>query len=164
TRRVGHDKGAPRRREIPIGHVDGDALLAFGLQAIEQQGKIDFPPGSAVLFRIAFECGTLVIENKFLLVEQAADQRRLAVVDRAASQKPQRRARIGAVAARSFFLGCGGRGAAHQKYPSRFFFSIEPASSWSMRRPCRSELVESRISAMMASSVSAADGTAPVNG
>jgi hypothetical protein len=42
--RVGHDESAPRRGKIAIGDVDGDALLALGLQAIEQQGEIDIPP------------------------------------------------------------------------------------------------------------------------
>ena len=41
-----------------------------------------------------------------------------------------------------------------QKYPSRFFFSIEPASSVSISRPWRSDVVEAFISAMISSSVS----------
>ena len=52
----------------------------------------------------------------------------------------------------------------HQKYPSCFFFSIEPAESWSMTRPCRSEVVVSNISWMIAVSVSASDSTAAVSG
>ena len=52
----------------------------------------------------------------------------------------------------------------HQKYPSRFFFSIEEASSESMRRPWRSEVVDLRISAMMSRSVSASDSIAPLSG
>ena len=34
-----------------------------------------------------------------------------------------------------------GRRLASQKYPSRFFCSIDPASSWSITRPCRSEFL-----------------------
>ena len=41
----------------------------------------------------------------------------------------------------------------HQKYPSCFFFSIEPALSKSMIRPCRSDVVASSISWMMSVSV-----------
>ena len=114
--------------EIPIGDVDGDALLALGFQAVEQQGEIDVRSGGAVFLRIALERGQMIVEDEVLLVEQTADQGRLAVVDRAAGQEAQGRARIGAIAALER-VGGDGRGTAHQKYPSRFFFSIDPASS-----------------------------------
>ncbi len=99
ARRIGDDEGAPRRREIAIGDVDGDALLALGFQAVEQQGEIDVRSVGAVFFRIAFECGQMIVENEILFVEQAADQGRFAVVDRPAGQKAQGRARIGVSAA-----------------------------------------------------------------
>ena len=51
-----------------------------------------------------------------------------------------------------------------QKYPSCFFFSIDAALSWSITRPCRSELVVSSISWMIAGSVSARLSIAPVSG
>src|SRR3546814_2410669 len=38
---VGHDELAPRSTEITIGHVDGDALLALGFEAIDQQRVIE---------------------------------------------------------------------------------------------------------------------------
>ena len=38
---IGDDEFAARSREIAIGDVDGDALLAFGAQAIGEQGEID---------------------------------------------------------------------------------------------------------------------------
>ena len=44
------------------------------------------------------------------------------------------------------------------------FFSIEPAESWSMTRPCRSELVVSSISWITCGNVSAVLSTAPVSG
>jgi hypothetical protein len=40
ARRIGDDEGAPRRGEIAVGNVDGDALLTFGLEAIDQQREI----------------------------------------------------------------------------------------------------------------------------
>lgn len=52
----------------------------------------------------------------------------------------------------------------HQKYPSSFFFSIDAPGSWSITRPCRSELVVTSISAMIFSSESASDSMAPVSG
>jgi len=45
----------------------------------------------------------------------------------------------------------------HQKYPSRFFFSIEAFSSLSISRPWRSEVRALSISLTMASSVLAED-------
>src|SRR3546814_14574080 len=40
-RAVGHDELAPRSTEITIGHVDGDALLALGFEAIDQQRVLE---------------------------------------------------------------------------------------------------------------------------
>ena len=39
--RVRNDEFAPRGRKIAVSHVNGDALLAFGTQAIRDQRKID---------------------------------------------------------------------------------------------------------------------------
>ena len=41
ARRVGDDEFPPRRREIAIGDVDGDLLLALGLQPVDQQREIE---------------------------------------------------------------------------------------------------------------------------
>ena len=89
--RVGDDERAARGREIAIGDVDGDALLALGLEPVDQQREIDVVAGRAVLLRIAFERRELIVEDQLLLVEQPADQGRLAVVDRAAGEQAQRR-------------------------------------------------------------------------
>ena len=51
--RVGDDERARRRREIAIGDVDGDALLALGFEAVDQQREIDVLAGRAVLLGIA---------------------------------------------------------------------------------------------------------------
>ncbi len=40
ARRVGDDEAPPRRREIAVADVDGDALLAFRLQAVDQAREI----------------------------------------------------------------------------------------------------------------------------
>ncbi len=37
---VGDDELAPRRGEVPVGHVDRDALLALGAQAVGEQGQV----------------------------------------------------------------------------------------------------------------------------
>jgi hypothetical protein len=37
---VGDDELAPRRREVAVGDVDGDALLALGPQAVGEQRQV----------------------------------------------------------------------------------------------------------------------------
>src|SRR5690606_41199542 len=55
--------------------------------------------------------------------------------------------------------------AAHQKYPSCFFFSIPaPPASLSIARPCRSLVVVSSISCTTSGSVAAVLSIAPVSG
>ncbi len=39
-RRIGDDELAARGREIAVGHVDGDLLLAFRLQPIDEQREV----------------------------------------------------------------------------------------------------------------------------
>ncbi|MNH29304.1 hypothetical protein D3C79_895290 [compost metagenome] len=40
-RGVGHDKFAVCRGEETVGHIDGDALLSFCCEPIDQQGEVD---------------------------------------------------------------------------------------------------------------------------
>src|SRR5690606_34504563 len=110
----------------------------------------------------------LILEDQPRVVEQAPDQGRLAIIDRAAGEEAQHRL---ALLLRQVASDVGRNGPRcrnimqhGQKYPSRFFFSIEPASSRSMSRPWRSEVRVLSISATTASSVSASDSTAPVSG
>ena len=49
--RIGDDEGAARGREKAIGDVDGDALLALGLEPVDQQREIDIVAGGAVTCR-----------------------------------------------------------------------------------------------------------------
>src|ERR1700737_436538 len=54
SRCIGNDEFPPRSGEITVGHVDGDALLAFRAQAVCEQRKIDWPRGTvdaALLYR-----------------------------------------------------------------------------------------------------------------
>ena len=59
--------------------VDGDALLAFGDQAIGQQRQVEALGAAAAAGRL--DRHQLVARDRLRLVEQAADQRTLAVVD-----------------------------------------------------------------------------------
>ena len=78
--RVGDDEVALRGGEVAVGHVDGDALLAFGAQAIGQQRQVHL--AVAVAATGARHCRQLVFEHRLGVVQQSADERALAVVDR----------------------------------------------------------------------------------
>ena len=84
--RVGDDELAQRGREIAIRDVDGDALLALGDEAVGQERQVQ---RRAALLRCALDGGKLVGQDRLGVVEQAADQRALAVVDAARGQEPQ---------------------------------------------------------------------------
>jgi hypothetical protein len=79
-RRVCADEAAAVRREIPISHVDRDALLALGHEAVQQQGVVD---GAAAAADLGIEQQRLLLVGieQLGIIEQMADQRRLAVVD-----------------------------------------------------------------------------------
>ena len=104
TGRIGDDEAAGFGREIAPGDVDGDALLALGGQPVEQQREIERLALGAVAARVGGERFELVVEQQAAIVEQPADQGRLAVVDAAAGDEPEQRLRA-AVGRR---LGPGG--------------------------------------------------------
>ena len=110
-RRVGDDERALSGREIAITDIDRDLLLAFGLETVEQQGEVDRLPGRSECLRILFERAQLIGEDTPGVIEQAADQRGLAVVDRTAGQKPQQVL----LADPADLCICALRGSGHQK-------------------------------------------------
>ncbi|MND74614.1 hypothetical protein D3C80_662110 [compost metagenome] len=161
---VGDDELALVGGEEAIGDIDGDALFALGGQAIHQQGEVEFLALGAELLGVGLELAELVLEEDFRFIEQAPDQGALAVVDAAAGDEAQQllvlllfQVGFQVVAER-----CGN--SVHQKYPSCFFFSMEPAESLSIRRPWRSEVRLTSISPMIAGRLSASLSMAPVNG
>ena len=91
SRRVGHDELAGLGREEPVGDVDGDALFAFGGEAIDQEREVELAALCADLLRVGFERGEVVLEDELGLVQEAPDQCALAVVDRAAGDETQQR-------------------------------------------------------------------------
>jgi hypothetical protein len=82
---VGNDELARLGGEVAVGHVDGDALLALGLQAVGEQRQVDRVAGRAALQHVE-----LVGEDGLAVEQQAADQGGLAVVDRAGGEKSER--------------------------------------------------------------------------
>ena len=135
---------AVQQRHVPVGHVDGDALLALGLQPVGEQRVVDLPhrdrrPGAT------HGPGQLegVLGHGVGVGQKATDQGRLAVIDAAAGDQSDE---------------------AHQKYPSTFFASIDAPPSPSIIRPARSDCREPSISAITSSSVAAGDSMAALSG
>jgi hypothetical protein len=91
ARGIGNDETPPLRGEEAVGDVDGNALLALRLQAIDQQREIEIAAGGAGHLALRLQRGELVVKQHFRIVEQPADQRALAVIDAAAGDKAQRR-------------------------------------------------------------------------
>ena len=79
--RVGEDELAPRGREVAVGDVDRDALLALGPQAVGEQREVD-RAGGAVLRRL-LDRVHLVLVDRPRVVQQPPDQRALPIVDAA---------------------------------------------------------------------------------
>ena len=87
ARRVGELEAAPRGDERAVGDVDRDPLLALGAQAVGEQREVDVAVAAAL--RGLLDVLELVGEDLLRVEEQAADQRRLAVVDRARGDEPE---------------------------------------------------------------------------
>jgi len=132
---VGDDEAAPRGREVAPGHVDRDALLALGLEAIDHKRKVEASAGGAVRAAVALERGEVVLMDAARVMQQPPDERALAVVDASAGDEAQQLLRLVALHVLADCLALPQRGGRHQKYPSRFFSSMLPDWSWSISRP-----------------------------
>src|SRR5690606_4201847 len=171
--RVGDDELALGSGEEAVSDVDRDALLALRFQPVDQRREIDVLTCRPMFARIALERGKLILEDQLGVVEKPADQCRLAIVYRSTGEEAQECLVLLLGEIGADILHLGGLGSGHslfgnivhdQKYPSRFFFSMEPASSRSIRRPWRSDVRAVSISATIPSSVSASESIAPVSG
>jgi len=90
-------------------------LFALGFQSVEQQREVEIAAGGAVAAGVARERPLMIFEQELCVVEQPADERRLAVVDRTAGEETQMAAlarRLGLQVPRFRFSASGG---AHQK-------------------------------------------------
>jgi hypothetical protein len=82
--------------EVAVGDVDRDALLALGAQSVGQQGEVDVAVATPA--RGLLDVLELVLEDRLRVVQEAADEGGLAVVDRAGGGEADelgRRARDG---------------------------------------------------------------------
>jgi hypothetical protein len=93
ARRVGDDELARWRGEVAVGHVDGDALLALGLQAVGEQAQVEGRCAFALRLAAAgfgVQVVELIGQDRLAVVQQAADQRAFAVIDAAGCEKTER--------------------------------------------------------------------------
>ena len=84
---VRDDELAARGREVAVGDVDRDALLALGAQAVGQQGEV-----GVVVAAVAADLldrRQLVAEQRLGVVQQPPDEGALAVVDGARRREPE---------------------------------------------------------------------------
>jgi hypothetical protein len=80
--------------EVTVGDVDRDPLFALGAQAVGQERQVQVAVTAAL--GGAGDLRELVLEDRLGVVQEPADQRRLAVVDRPGGGDPQQ---FGALAA-----------------------------------------------------------------
>ena len=88
ARGISDDELAMRCREVTIGHIDRDTLLAFGAEAISKVCEIDLSAAGDV--GGALEGLDLVLHEGLGVVEKASDQGRLAVINGSASVEAEK--------------------------------------------------------------------------
>ena len=132
TGRVGDDELALGRCEIPVGNVDRDPLLPLRLKAIHQERQVHPVALRAGGLAVPADGVQLILVDQFGIMQQPPDQRALAIIDTAAGEKAQDSLALvllEVVADVAAAFGQLRSGARHQKYPSRFFCSIDPDTS-----------------------------------
>ncbi len=82
--RVGDDEAAAGGLEGAVRDIDGDALFAFVLQAVHEQGQVGGGALGAVAAGVLFHHPHLVRRHLAAVVENPPDERALAVVHAAA--------------------------------------------------------------------------------
>ncbi len=86
---VGEDERALAGGEVAVGHIDRDALLALGAQAVGEQREVEVAVRESALGRGALHLLELVGQDRLRVVQQPPDERRLAVVDGARRGEPE---------------------------------------------------------------------------
>lgn len=86
---IGDDEFAFVGRKEAIGDINRDALFAFGLKPVEQQGEIDLAALGADLAAIGFKSGKLILEDQFGIPKQTANQGRFAIINAATRDEAQ---------------------------------------------------------------------------
>ena len=89
TRRIGNQKPAPGGGEVPVRYIDRDSLLSLGLQAVRQQREVQ-RSGRPVHSAIAQGLHVVVMDG-MCVVQEPADQGRLAVIHASCRREAQQR-------------------------------------------------------------------------
>ena len=85
---VGNDELASIGAEVAIGHVNGDTLLALGLQSVKQQGIVNLScTGIAHPLAVALQGGELVLIEFLAVEKQTSNQRALSIIDTARGEQ-----------------------------------------------------------------------------
>jgi hypothetical protein len=87
ARRIGQDERPLRRREVAVRHVDRDALLALGAQAVDEEREIG--RRETLVDRGAFDGVDVVSEDGLRVEEETSDECGFSVVDAAGRREAQ---------------------------------------------------------------------------
>ncbi len=87
---IGDDELPLGRREVAICHVDRNALLPLGLEAIGQERGVEPTACGAMLDRVFLDGCEGVLVDHLRLIEQHANERTLAVIHTAAGEEAQK--------------------------------------------------------------------------
>ena len=143
-----HRVAPARGAEGDLGNVDGDVLVALGLEGVHEEGVLERHAAPAAG---SLDTLQLALRERAAVVQQAADERGLAVVYVADDDDAQG-------------LGGGIHGTSIHIYPLARSRSNASSLSWSCARVLRSATVVPRNSAMISGTVAAWDSTVPVHG
>jgi len=64
----GDDEFALVGGEEAVGDIDGDALLALGLQSVDQQRKVDVAAGGAELLGVLLQCRQMILKEQLGII------------------------------------------------------------------------------------------------
>ncbi len=87
---VGNDELTSVGREVTIGHIYGDALLALGFEAVEQQRIVYVVAGVTHTLAVALKGVELVFIELFAVEQQTPYEGRFTVVDRAGGEQAEK--------------------------------------------------------------------------
>ena len=126
--RIDGDELAPGGFEIATGDVAGDPVFELRQKPVRRRGEVDRVAPSAGCRAPGLGRPELVARNLAGVVQQTAEQRRLAVVHRTADDQAELvlAAPGGGKGIHVPRSGAALRGRRHQKQPSCSFFSMEP--------------------------------------
>ncbi len=89
TRAVGNDETTTRGSEVSPRNINSDSLFALSLQAVHCKRQIKSAASGSMHLAVFFKRSHVIFINATGVMEQAPNQRALAVIHAAAGKKPQ---------------------------------------------------------------------------